>query len=149
MEVDTAPNVAKAPAAGARAAMAAGPSAAGLSAPQLRDMFEQCLRLAVENKITDKNVWQIPLINHFSDIVRTEDSSDFNFHRATGGLEASVKIYDKRVEATYKMTYSMLGGLGGRAEEGAPRSLGFAALLVALTATGVATMFTSPTTAVV
>lgn len=90
----------------------------GLGIDALYDMFDHCLKLAVDNKITDKNVWQIPLINNFCDIIRDQSHGDFNFHKATGGLAASVRIYDKRVDATYRMTYSMLDGLDSKGAAG-------------------------------
>ena len=42
----------------------------GLDNNQLCALFENCLKLASENKITAKNTWDLPLIDHLSDLVQ-------------------------------------------------------------------------------
>ena len=42
----------------------------GLDNGQLCALFENCLKLASENKITAKNTWDLPLIDHLSDLVQ-------------------------------------------------------------------------------
>jgi hypothetical protein len=42
----------------------------GLDSSQLCVLFENCLKLASENKITAKNTWDLPLIDHLSDLVQ-------------------------------------------------------------------------------
>ena len=42
----------------------------GLNNNQLCALFENCLKLASENKITAKNTWDLPLIDHLSDLVQ-------------------------------------------------------------------------------
>ena len=37
---------------------------------QIRALFDNCLKLASENKITAKNTWDLPLIDHLSDLVQ-------------------------------------------------------------------------------
>lgn len=48
---------------------------AGLDEGQLRALFDNCLKLASENKITAKNTWDLPLIDHLSDLVQVRCSS--------------------------------------------------------------------------
>ncbi len=42
----------------------------GLEVGQIRALFDNCLKLASENKITAKNTWDLPLIDHLSDLVQ-------------------------------------------------------------------------------
>jgi condensin complex subunit 2 len=87
-------------------------------------MFEQCIKLAAENKITDKNVWQLDLIQHLPSIVQAgqagglRGAKGFNFQKMSGGLDAGVTIYSKRVDTTYKEVFFTLhgSGAGGRGE---------------------------------
>lgn len=86
-----------------------------LSTDALNTMFEQCIKLAAENKITDKNVWQLDLIKHLPSIVlagQTITTSAFNFQKISGGLDAGVTIYSKRVDHTYKEALQTLQGKG-------------------------------------
>jgi condensin complex subunit 2 len=79
-------------------------------------MFEQCIKLAAENKITDKNVWQLDLIQHLPSIVQAGQAGGlrgggFNFQKMSGGLDAGVTIYSKRVDTTYKDVFMKLHGI--------------------------------------
>lgn len=90
--------------AGADQQQRAGGSAGGatLSSESLNTLFEQCIRLAAENKITDRNVWQLNLISHLPDIVVAgagagagaagsgSGGRGFNFQKMSGGLDAGV-----------------------------------------------------------
>jgi len=55
-------------------------------------LLEQCLKLATENKITDRNAWHLDLISHLPDIVGSGSvgnrSSGYNFQKMSGGLDA-------------------------------------------------------------
>lgn len=58
-------------------------------------LLEQCLKLATENKITDRNAWHLDLITHLPEIVssgstrnQSSSSSSFNFQKMSGGLDA-------------------------------------------------------------
>jgi condensin complex subunit 2 len=88
-----------------------------LSQEALSTMFEQCIKLAAENKITDKNVWQLDLIQHLPSIVQAGQAAGlgkgFNFQKMSGGLDAGVTIYSKRVDTTYKDVLSRFQGMGG------------------------------------
>lgn len=86
-----------------------------LSTEALNNMFERCIKLAAENKITDKNVWDLNLIQHLPSIVlagQQASKSAFNFQKISGGLDAGVTIYSKRVDHTYKEAFQTLQGKG-------------------------------------
>lgn len=72
-------------------------------------LLEQCLKLATENKITERNAWQLNLITHLPDIVggparggsgsrgggrggagavSSSAAAGFNFQKMSGGLDA-------------------------------------------------------------
>ncbi|KAF8066223.1 hypothetical protein HT031_002545 [Scenedesmus sp. PABB004] len=94
-----------------------------LAPEALASMFEHCIKLAAENKITDRNVWQLELIQHLPSIVRSGQGArggvPFNFQKMSGGLDAGVTIYSKRVDHTYKEAFQSLQGMGaaGRDDE--------------------------------
>jgi hypothetical protein len=107
--------------------------AGGLSEEELRTMLDLALKLAAENKITDRNVWALPLIDHLPDMVQhaAPEAADGGgdgggaggnyFTRISGGLDAGVQIYSKRVDATWKLALSQL--YGAPQVEGAPARL--------------------------
>jgi hypothetical protein len=79
---------------------------------ELSQMLDLCLRLAAENRITDKNVWALPLIDHLPDIVQTAaKGAAVNFGKMSSGLDAGVQIYSKRVEQTWKAAHNSLFGI--------------------------------------
>ena len=41
---------------------------------QVTDLYQNCLKLASENKINKNNTWSLGLIDHLSDLVRPADS---------------------------------------------------------------------------
>lgn len=110
----------------AAAAAAAAPDAARMTDAELRTMLDLALKLAAENKITDRNVWALPLIDHLPDLVQRAapnapggagapgapgDAGNTNyFTRISGGLDAGVQIYARRVDATWKLVFSQLHG---------------------------------------
>ncbi len=98
-----------------------GATAKALDHTQITHIFDTCLKLAAENKITDRNIWALPLIDYLPDIVRAEavsEGSGFSFQKMSGGLDAGVTIFSKRVDMTWKMAFTSLhgcqpGGNGG------------------------------------
>jgi Condensin complex subunit 2 len=94
----------------------------------LSAMFEQCIRLAAENKISERNVWQLDLIRHLPSIVGAAaagggrgaaaggdaTSDGFSFQKISGGLDAGVAIYSRRVDHTYKEAFQSLQGMDTR-----------------------------------
>ena len=41
---------------------------------QVTDLYQNCLKLASENKINKNNTWSLGLIDHLSDLVKPADS---------------------------------------------------------------------------
>lgn len=85
------------------------------------DLFHNCIRLASENKINQKNTWELGLIDHLSEIIQAgeEEEEKTNFQKASCTLEAGVKIYSLRVDSVHSEAYKVLGGINraGRGEE--------------------------------
>ena len=111
----------------ADAPAAAPPPAALLTEAELEGILEVSLRLAAENKISDRNVWALPLIDALPELIRHEQAlrgaaGGFNFQKMSGGLDAGVQIYSKRVDQTWKAAFCSLRDLkpsGGGGEDGA------------------------------
>ncbi|GKV37966.1 hypothetical protein SLEP1_g45925 [Rubroshorea leprosula] len=80
------------------------PSDYCLSKQQIIDLFQNCIKLASENKINQKNTWELKLIDHLSDIIKVdaaEADSQTNFQRASCTMETGVKVYCVRVDAAH------------------------------------------------
>ncbi|XVF03803.1 hypothetical protein REPUB_Repub05bG0024400 [Reevesia pubescens] len=90
------------------------PSDPCLSKDQIIELFKNCIKLATENKINQKNTWELKLIDHLSEIIKAETAegySETNFQKASCTLEAGVKIYSFRVDALHTDAYKVLGGI--------------------------------------
>ncbi|XP_077210329.1 condensin complex subunit [Tasmannia lanceolata] len=89
---------------------------------QIMELFQNCIKLASENKINQKNTWELNLIDHLSEIIRvdSEDDTETNFQKASCTLEAGVKIYSLRVDSWHSEAYKVLGGINraGREDDG-------------------------------
>ncbi|CAJ2660276.1 unnamed protein product [Trifolium pratense] len=82
-----------------------------LNKQQILELFRNCIKLASENKINQKNTWDLDLIDHLTDIIRADDDSndaETNFQMASCTLEAGVKIYSLRVDSVYSEAYKVL-----------------------------------------
>ncbi|CAI8592795.1 unnamed protein product [Vicia faba] len=86
---------------------------------QILELFHRCIKLASENKINQKNTWDLDLIDHLTDIIRDEDDNDAetNFQMASCTLEAGVKIYSLRVDSVYSETYKVLARMNRVGQE--------------------------------
>ncbi|KAG0622472.1 hypothetical protein M758_3G099900 [Ceratodon purpureus] len=84
-----------------------------LSREHILELHNNCIKLAAENKITQRNTWDLKLIDHLSALVQGDDDEDdtTNFQKASCTLEAGVKIYSTRVDSVHSETYKVLGGL--------------------------------------
>lgn len=83
-----------------------------LAKNQILELFQNCIKLASENKINQRNTWELKLIDHLSEIINVEDDdSETNFQKASCTLEAGVKIYSYRVDSVHSEAYKVLGGL--------------------------------------
>ena len=77
---------------------------AGPVRAQMDQLYQSCIKLATENKISQKNTWSLGLIDHLSDLVKpsgAEGGGGTNFQRASCTLEAGIKIYSHRVDSVY------------------------------------------------
>ncbi|XP_020272359.1 condensin complex subunit 2-like isoform X5 [Asparagus officinalis] len=87
---------------------------------QIMDLFQNCVKLASENKINQKNMWQLTLIDHLSEIIRAgprDEGDETNFQKASCTLEAGVKIYSLRVDSVYSEAYKVLGWINRAGQE--------------------------------
>ncbi|KAJ9551715.1 hypothetical protein OSB04_015760 [Centaurea solstitialis] len=89
------------------------PAGSFLGQEQIMEMFQNCIKLASENKINQKNTWELNLIDHLCDIIKVEEENDVetNFQKASCTLEAGVKIYSVRVDSVHAEAYKVLGGI--------------------------------------
>ncbi|OMP04366.1 Condensin complex subunit 2/barren, partial [Corchorus olitorius] len=96
------------------------PSEPCLSKDQITELFQNCIKLASENKINQKNTWELKLIDHLSEIIKVElgeGDAETNFQKASCTLEAGVKIYSFRVDAVHSEAYKVLGGIHRAGQE--------------------------------
>ncbi|CAJ1454907.1 unnamed protein product, partial [Effrenium voratum] len=127
----------------------AGPLAmASIGGSSLGELYSKCVQLVNENKISAKNAFELPLIEHMDDIVDSfmggrkaakakekekprrssvtaeEAEMENRFHEASCTIEASARIYACRVDCVHTDTYRVLGGLNSadvaNEEEDAP-----------------------------
>ncbi|XP_058734894.1 condensin complex subunit 2-like [Vicia villosa] len=93
-----------------------------LNKQQIFDLFQNCIKLASENKINQKNTWELNLIDHLTDIVKPEEENDTetNFQKASCTLEAGVKIYSLRVDSVHSEAYKVLGGMNRAGQDAEP-----------------------------
>ena len=88
-----------------------------VSVLELQELYQNCIKLSSENKISSKNTWDLNLIEHLSELVRPENKvahdhdSDLNFQKASCTLDAGVKIYSSRVDSIHTDAFKVLGGL--------------------------------------
>lgn len=77
-----------------------------------QDDLAAWLKVSAENKITAKNTWKSPLIEHFSDLSQFRGRSGINFQKAGCTLEGCVKVYSTRVDDVADSTNKLLGMFG-------------------------------------
>ncbi|KAK1418178.1 hypothetical protein QVD17_27320 [Tagetes erecta] len=84
-----------------------------LGQQQIMELFQNCIKLASENKINQKNTWELNLIDHIFEIIDVEEANDVetNFQKASCTLEAGVKIYSMRVDSVHAEAYKVLSGI--------------------------------------
>ena len=89
----------------------------------LTDMYSECIQLAAENKVNEKNSWALNLIDHMGGMMEQQQSTEggdmTNFQLASSTLDAGVKIYSCRVDSVYTETFKLIGGLN-RTTKGQP-----------------------------
>lgn len=92
----------------------------GLTAAQLAEHYNNCIKLSAENKISTKNAFNLQLIDYMATMIKKKESDMNNFQVAAGTLDASTKIYAYRVDSVYGDTLKIAGGLGqaGKQDQG-------------------------------
>lgn len=87
------------------------PKPSTMSRDEMDLLYQNCIKLASENKISQKNTWSLRLIDHLSDLVKpsVEENAPPNFSRAGCTLDASTKIYAYRVDSVHDETFKVLG----------------------------------------
>ncbi|XP_044503217.1 condensin complex subunit 2-like isoform X2 [Mangifera indica] len=90
-----------------------------LGKDQILELLDNCIKLASENKINQKNTWELNLIDHLGEIIKVEEenSVETNFQKASCTLEAGVKIYSARVDSLHSEAYKVLGGINRAGQE--------------------------------
>ncbi|XWS75767.1 hypothetical protein CRYUN_Cryun01aG0120500 [Craigia yunnanensis] len=90
-----------------------------LAKDQILELLQNCIKLSSENKINQKNTWELNLIDHLREIIKVEEENDVetNFQKASCTLEAGVKIYSLRVDSVHSEAYKVLGGINRAGQE--------------------------------
>jgi len=92
----------------------------GLSAAQLAEHYNNCIKLSAENKISAKNAFNLQLIDYMATMIKKKESDMNNFQVAAGTLDASTKIYAYRVDSVYGDTLKIASGLGQASKQDGP-----------------------------
>jgi len=103
-----------------RRSIGGGGGISGLTAAQLAEHYNNCIKLSAENKISTKNAFNLQLIDYMATMIKKKESDMNNFQVAAGTLDASTKIYAYRVDCVYGDTLKIASGLGqaGKQQEG-------------------------------
>lgn len=76
---------------------------------QLKQLFETALKLASDNKINEKNAFDLNFIDVLPDLVQQQRAHD-HFQTAGLGLDVGTRIFAKRVDAIAKEAHRSLTG---------------------------------------
>merc|ERR1719228_2179574 len=102
----------------------------GLSHAQLAEHYQHCLKLSAENKVSQKNAFNLQLIDWMAQAIgkKSKNASDGgvdinDFQIAAGTLDASTKIYGFRVDVVYNDTFKLASGLTQSSKQKADESL--------------------------
>merc|ERR1719394_1326 len=102
----------------------------GLSHAQLAEHYQHCLKLSVENKVSQKNAFNLQLIDWMAQAIgkKSKNASDGgvdinDFQIAAGTLDASTKIYGFRVDVVYNDTFKLASGLTQSSKQKADENL--------------------------
>ncbi len=111
------------------------PQKSALEQARIAEMYKTVIKMSSENKINEKNSWNLDLIDHMSKIIKVihypisslnyllaclltysfsqEESTQrgVNFQKASCTLDASVKIYSHRVDDTHASSHRILESL--------------------------------------
>merc|ERR1719394_325385 len=102
----------------------------GLSHAQLAEHYQHCLKLSAENKVSQKNAFNLQLIDWMAQAIgkKSKNASDGgvdinDFQIAAGTLDASTKIYGFRVDVVYNDTFKLASGLTQSSKQKADENL--------------------------
>ncbi|KCZ79368.1 hypothetical protein H312_03237 [Anncaliia algerae PRA339] len=77
----------------------------------IKNTIDSWLKAAAENKITNKNTWNAPLIDHFTNLEEFTEKKGINFQKASTSLEGCVKVYSTRADDVTDDTLKLLDSL--------------------------------------
>ncbi|KAL7291263.1 hypothetical protein TKK_0014870 [Trichogramma kaykai] len=80
-----------------------------LSATEMTNQIAQCIKLSAENKINDKNAFQLKMIDFLLYTLKKQDPNMTNLQMASVSLDASAKIYGFRVDKVYSDLLKVIG----------------------------------------
>jgi hypothetical protein len=89
--------------------LGATPKGGRLDGERLQSLYGDCIKLANENKITQKNAWTMNLLDHIRGL--TGSGSETDFVTAGCTLDAAGKIYSCRVDSVHNETFRVCTGL--------------------------------------
>ncbi|KAJ8685969.1 hypothetical protein QAD02_021762 [Eretmocerus hayati] len=81
----------------------------GLSASEMSNQIAQCIKLSAENKINDKNAFQLKMIDFLVYTLKKQDPNMTNLQMASASLDASAKIYGFRVDKVHSDLLKIIG----------------------------------------
>jgi len=73
--------------------------------PKVNYDFSSVINMCSANKVNVNNTWSLDLIDHIDDVLESQAGS---FQKVSCTLQASVQIYEKRVDSTHQDTFKML-----------------------------------------
>ncbi|KAJ1482522.1 condensin complex subunit 2-domain-containing protein, partial [Baffinella frigidus] len=85
------------------------PQGGRLDGERLKSLYGDCIKLANENKITQKNAWTMNLLDHIRGLTGNGGETDFVTAGCT--LDAAGKIYSCRVDSVHNETFRVCTGL--------------------------------------
>ena len=89
------------------------PKGGRLDPERLQTMYGDCIKLANENKINQKNAWSMNLLDHIRGLAA---GSETDFVTAGCTLDAAGKIYSCRVDSVHTETFRVVTGLSRSAQ---------------------------------
>lgn len=84
-------------------------SIASLSSTEISNQIAQCIKLSAENKINDKNAFQLKMIDFLVYTLKKQDPNMTNLQMASVSLDASAKIYGFRVDKVHSDLLKIIG----------------------------------------
>lgn len=79
-----------------------------LSANEIMEHYNKCVKLCAENKITVKNAFTLSVIDYMT-VLNKQDQNSNNMQTAGTTLDISTKIYGVRVDCVYTDVFKMAG----------------------------------------